>query len=73
MSQKSPHERRMHSMRVAGVLTALMFMGWVTTLGLGATSTPSQVATGEEQNQTASALQGLYRGNQLVVSTTTDN
>ena len=28
------HERRQHAMQIAGVLTALVFMGWVTTLGV---------------------------------------
>ena len=79
MQSKPTHERRQHAMRVAGVLTALVFVGWVTTLGvrLGGTSAGSvQVAGTDNVGQTAAALNSGYDaaqgGNQLIVSTTTD-
>ncbi|MEK7109044.1 MAG: hypothetical protein AAB919_01240 [Patescibacteria group bacterium] len=78
LHRKPTHERRQHAMRVAGVLTALVFVGWVTTLGmqLGTTNNSAQVAGTDNTGQTAAALQSGYDaaqgGNQLIVSTTTD-
>ena len=74
MHTKSTHERRMHAMRVAGVVTALVFAGWITSISLGATTngTGSTVAGSDNSSQTASAINsqgGL--GNQLVVATST--
>ena len=39
-AEKTPHERRTLSMQVAGVLTALLFVGWVGTLGVRLANTP---------------------------------
>lgn len=75
MHQKSTHERRTHAMRVAGVVTALIFAGWVTTLGLRAGSDQSQVAnsadTSAQSAAAASAVQGSGTA-QLVVATSTN-
>jgi hypothetical protein len=38
LQQKEPHERRVHAMTLAGVLTAAIFFVWITTLGLRYTS-----------------------------------
>lgn len=79
MHSKSTHERRTHAMRVAGVITALLFAGWISTLGLRSTlgTGQPQVAGSDGSSQTAAALntqidQG-YQGNQLVVATSSDN
>ena len=80
MHTKPTHERRQHAMRVAGVVTALVFAGWVTTLGmrLGTGSGDAQVAETSSTNsdQTAAVLNSGFDatqgGNQLIVSTTTD-
>ncbi len=79
MHSKPTHERRQHAMRVAGVVTALVFVGWVTTLGLqlGTSSTGSgQVAGSTDTSaQTAAAVTSGYDatqgGNQLIVATST--
>lgn len=71
MHSKTPHERRMHSMRVAGVVTALVFAGWITSIGLGA-GNPTTVAGSDTNSQTAAAAQGLpATANTLVVATST--
>jgi hypothetical protein len=78
MHGKPTHERRQHAMKIAAVLTALVFVGWVTTLGLqlgSSNNAPTQVAGSDAASQTAAAVQSSgYQtgsGNQLIVSTTT--
>lgn len=74
MHTKTPHERRTHAMRVAGVVTALVFAGWITSISLGATTngTNATVAGSDGSGQSASAInaQGGI-GNSLVVATST--
>lgn len=77
MRNKPAHERRLHAMRVAGVLTALVFAGWVTTLGLQAGSTDQTAVAGTDTSgQTAAAAAAPasgypLQGNQLVVASST--
>ena len=71
MHGKPAHDRRQHAMRVAGIITALVFVGWVTTLGMRLGTGGAQVA-GSDTSQTAAAITSLQQGNQLIVSTTTD-
>ena len=72
MQHKTPHERRQHSMRVAGVFVAVIFIGWVGTFGLsGAGRGGAQVAGGDGSDQSAVAAAAAQGGNQLIVSTTT--
>lgn len=53
MQSKDPHERRQHAMRVAGVLTAVVFVVWVTTLGMRLNGGTPVVAN---DNQTQTSL-----------------
>ena len=70
---KPTHERRLHAMRVSGVITALIFVGWVTTLGVSMGTGAGTVAQEQTDTQTASAVQSSgFTGNQLIVSTTTN-
>lgn len=73
MQQKSAHERRRHAMQVAGVLTAIVFAGWVSTLGMGLSSQSATVAGSDNNTQSAATLLGAttYGQNQLEVATTT--
>jgi len=76
MHSKPTHERRQHAMKVAGIVTALVFVGWVTTFSLqmGSGSAGSATVAGTDAaSQTAAAAQssGFQTGNQLIVSTTT--
>lgn len=75
MHTRSPHERRQHALRVAGVLTALIFAGWVTTFGLqSAGGVGSQVAGSGQGVQSAAAVvaNSPYAQNQLIVATSSD-
>ena len=55
---KDPHERRAHALRIAGALTAVVFVGWVGTLGLRLAN--AGLATEEGvPSQTASVLMGV--------------
>ena len=56
VQSKSPHHRRRHSAQVAGVVTALAFVVWLTTLGFRFSVSPetTQVAnSGIDQTQYA--------------------
>lgn len=61
MHTKSTHDRRTHAMQIAGAITAVMFVVWVTTLGIriaapsGGESTLH--ASGEQTSLTAAAAQ----------------
>jgi hypothetical protein len=76
METKTTHERRQHAMQVAGILTAVVFVGWVASLGLSFTGS---VTPGGDSSQTAAVSQAPLSGtapyqstgNQLVVSTST--
>ncbi|HEY4501832.1 MAG TPA: hypothetical protein VJJ20_02100 [Candidatus Paceibacterota bacterium] len=68
---KEPHHRRQHAMQIAGVITAMVFAVWITTLGLRLGSS-AQVA-GDDANQTSlsAAAVNAYGGpNQLIVAPT---
>lgn len=78
MMTKSAHERRSHAMRVAGVVTALIFAGWVSTISLqaasgGGTNAPV-AASADGSAQTAAAMNAIAQGTgsaQLIVATST--
>lgn len=67
---REPHERRTHALRVSSAVVAVVFVGWIATLGLRLTS----AGEGSEGNpsQAASVLSGLYQtpGGTLEVSST---
>lgn len=74
MHAKPTHERRQHALRVATVVTALVFVGWLGTLGLRLGSGGSQASGAGSDNQTqlANVISGEYTptGNTLEVATT---
>lgn len=73
MHSKDPHERRQHAMQVAGVLTAAVFVVWVTTLGMRLGSgTPVVVSEGQTQTSLPAAAAAAREDNSphLEVSTT---
>ncbi|HVU80294.1 MAG TPA: hypothetical protein VHD37_02940 [Candidatus Paceibacterota bacterium] len=53
-AERTPHERRQISMQVAGLMTALLFVGWLGTLGVRLASTP--VAHQDNTSNAAAAL-----------------
>lgn len=54
----TPHERRQHAMQIAGVITALLFVGWLMTLGLRL-STPGPVVEKSDTSNTAATLNAV--------------
>ena len=74
MHTKSTHERRQHALSVATVVTALIFVGWLGTLGLrlGTAGSVANSTNGQNQNQLANVISGEYTpvGNTLEVATT---
>ncbi len=73
INTKEPHERRQHAMRIASVVTAMVFAVWITTLGFRLGSGDARVAQdGLGEPLTASVVQSGYSGpNQLYVASTT--
>jgi hypothetical protein len=73
MHQKSTHERRTHAMRVAGVVTALIFAGWITTIGLRTNSSdqPQVAQDNSSAAQTAAAITSQADQQQAVGGTGT--
>jgi hypothetical protein len=74
INAKEPHERRQHAMRIASVVTAMVFAVWITTLGFRLGGGGAQVAQDgfEQAPLTAAAVQSGYSGpNQLYVASTT--
>ncbi len=72
---KEPHDRRQHAMQIAGVVTAMVFAVWITTLGFRLSSGNAQLAEGEnnQTSLTAAAVQNGYSGpNQLYVAPTAE-
>ncbi|HVZ76191.1 MAG TPA: hypothetical protein VG934_02910 [Candidatus Paceibacterota bacterium] len=59
-NEKTPHERRQLALQVAGVVTALLFVGWLGTLGvrLSQLSTAPQNTSGSSAAATLIAVQG---------------
>ncbi len=51
---RTPHERRMHALQVAGVVTALVFVVWIGTLGIRLAPQAPAVAS-DDSNQTANS------------------
>ena len=58
MESKSTHERRQHALGIAMSVTAIIFVGWVATLGVRASLHDSQVAKDNNGSQTAAV--GMY-------------
>ncbi len=58
-AERTPHERRALAARVAGVLTAIIFVGWVTTLGVRLASHDAAVANQAPAQNTAATLNAV--------------
>ncbi|TSC69592.1 MAG: hypothetical protein G01um101456_79 [Parcubacteria group bacterium Gr01-1014_56] len=54
-SERTPHERRALATRVAGILTALLFVFWVTTLGVRLSEQNINLANQEANMQNVAA------------------
>jgi hypothetical protein len=61
MNTKSTHERRQHALQVATIVTALVFVGWLGTLGLRLGNFSTTVASGSDQAQ-QTQLAGVING-----------
>lgn len=71
--EKTPHERRQIAVRVAGAVTAVLFVGWLATLGVRVSTSEPKVADTSATNQMAS-IGSLIKSvpSFLYVATTTD-
>ncbi|MBC7836472.1 hypothetical protein H7X87_01695 [Acetobacteraceae bacterium] len=71
--EKTPHERRSFAVRVAGALTAVIFVGWLATFGMRLSNDEKAIAENTQSNQTAS-LGSLIKSapNFLYSATTTE-
>lgn len=73
LKSRPTHDRRLFAMRMAGAITAIVFVGWIGTLGLRVGPSAPDVAAADS-SQTAAAQTSLYNPaqNQLIVATTTN-
>ena len=73
MKTKSPHERRQHAMQVSAGVVALVFVAWISTIGLRFSSTPQSISDTSNDNtsQSATVLNSSPEQNTLQVATTT--
>ncbi|OGC80779.1 hypothetical protein A2943_02780 [Candidatus Adlerbacteria bacterium RIFCSPLOWO2_01_FULL_51_16] len=70
IQSKEPHDRRNHALQIAGTLTAILFVGWVTTLGFRFGGGDAEVAQTGDSSQAASPAVTLSQDGGLQVSTT---
>ena len=54
MQEKTAHERRQHAVQIASVITALVFVGWLGTLGLRLSAIFATASATAEQRTAAS-------------------
>jgi|GEM_PF-1251958 hypothetical protein len=76
MMSKTPHERRRHAMQVAGLATCLVFLVWITTLGMRFASTPPQTASTDDPSQLAAVAASAAADSgqaTLIVATSTSS
>jgi hypothetical protein len=78
MHAKSTHERRQHAARVATVVTAVVFMGWLATLGFrlsGGASATAQNTNSDTGSQLANVVSGADETsiNSLQVASSSDD
>jgi hypothetical protein len=76
--ERTPHERRAYAVRMAGIVTAVLFVGWLATLGLRLGAGAGVVAQQNAQNSAQNAAVGgiipvqQQTGNTLYVASTTN-
>jgi hypothetical protein len=61
MHTKSTHERRQHAVQVATMVTGVVFLGWLGTLGYRFVGPNAQIAA-ENQNAQQTQLAGVLSG-----------
>jgi hypothetical protein len=78
MHSKTTHERRQHAVKVATGVTAVLFVGWLATLGLRLSGTPTTAQNtdnGSDQSSLANVVSGAaYTNvNTLQVASSSDD
>jgi hypothetical protein len=71
--ERTPHERRQFALRVAGGVTAVLFVGWLATLGIRFSTVSTEIAEQGQSPQAASigSLIPVEDPNTLYVASTT--
>lgn len=72
IQNKPPHERRQHAIQIATVFTALVFVVWITTLGVRLANTSGVVAQNPDGSDQVANASSIYDTpeNTLEVATT---
>ena len=73
MGTKTTHERRTHALQVAGGVTAVALLIWISTLGIRFASTPPQTADSSDTSQLASVVSSQDGNATLMVATSSDS
>jgi hypothetical protein len=73
IKSKPPHDRRQHAMQLSAGVVAIVFVVWISTIGIRFASSPSEVAEGSG-SQLANIISGAGAQNAtLIVSTTSQD
>ncbi len=74
IKSKSPHDRRQHAAQLSAGIVAIVFVVWISTIGLRFASTPSDTAN-NGSSQLANIVSGVgsQQNATLIVATTTSN
>jgi len=56
-TERTTHERRQAALQIASMVTAVLFVGWVATLGVRMATTNDTVATDESTNQLVASVE----------------
>ncbi len=81
IKSKPPHERRKHALQLSAVITAIVFVGWLASLGIRFSSSTEQQADNPDatiQTQLSNVVSGAssyvmgQQANSLVAATSSD-
>jgi hypothetical protein len=59
VQKKTPHHRRQHAAQVAGLITAVAFVVWITTLGVHYSTSANTIAGAENDDTQQTQLAGV--------------
>lgn len=58
IKSKPPHDRRQHAMQLSAGIVAVVFVVWISTLGIRFSSAPAEVADKSSMSQLANIITG---------------
>jgi len=56
-TERTPHQRRQTALQFAGAITAVLFVGWIATMGLRVSTHTDQTAQDKDQAQLVASVE----------------